>query len=582
VVAAAWLGRWGALAALAGPAALAGVVFWRADAWARWMAGGDAPRRARAARAAVALLASLTMLPSLGATSLFDRDEGYYAQASREMLRRGDPFVPTFGGKPWLEKPPLSFWLMASSMAVLGENEFAARLPSALAGAVCALMAFEMGRRMWGLAAGAWAGAALAGSLLFSASSRCAQLDTLFAACVTLSWMGLWDVTDGRGRRGRVLFHLGWGLAMLAKGPLGAALAAAGAAGVMAWSGDWRLVRRLGVLPGVALGLTVFGAWAIPAAWLTDGQALIELVWRRSAAPVFVRHKGHGGQGVLGYLALLPYYLPVLALALAPWTPWLGVAAKAAAAGGWRARRPAMVFGWLAGQGLLLSLAATKLPHYVMPLLPPMAVLLGAGLAAKGARAGWALAAFTAAVAGVETVLRFGPAAALFPEAAKLFFPATAGCAAALIAARLGRPAGAPGRMAAAALLAWAAVWQAGLPAVEGRKTARLAAALIHAAQRPCEAVGLVGYREVSVAFYLDCPVVELESGEPLWGFMSRRDALALIVAERKMREVMRARTFCGAWTLYCVPLPASWVAETNTWETVTMLGQSGAPARGR
>src|SRR3954470_11769698 len=90
--------------------------------------------------------AALT-LPSLGATSLWDMDEGLNAEAAREMLESGNWVVPTFNFKPRTAKPALLYWLQAIAYDRLGISEFAARLPSVLAGAATVLLTYELGRR---------------------------------------------------------------------------------------------------------------------------------------------------------------------------------------------------------------------------------------------------------------------------------------------------------------------------------------------------------------------------------------------------------------------------------------------------
>lgn len=82
------------------------------------------------------LLAGLWLWVGQGIPYLFDWDELIYASLARQMLASGDPFSLAINGEPFFEKPPLFFWLQALSMAVLGMNEGAARLPNAFAGGI--------------------------------------------------------------------------------------------------------------------------------------------------------------------------------------------------------------------------------------------------------------------------------------------------------------------------------------------------------------------------------------------------------------------------------------------------------------
>src|SRR5207248_6658485 len=81
---------------------------------------------------------------------LIDRDEPRFAEASREMIERGDYIVPHFNNQLRLDKPPLAYWAQIASYKIFGENDFAARFPSAVAAALVALSIFAFGKRIGG------------------------------------------------------------------------------------------------------------------------------------------------------------------------------------------------------------------------------------------------------------------------------------------------------------------------------------------------------------------------------------------------------------------------------------------------
>ena len=116
---------------LLGPLTVCVILLVKGRAWLSWLAetescapaesallrqgcGGQA-RRAKIAGLVLIALAALATIPGLGSTTFFDRDEGYYAECAREMAAGGNLFVPTFSGKPWMEKPPLTYWAMAAA-----------------------------------------------------------------------------------------------------------------------------------------------------------------------------------------------------------------------------------------------------------------------------------------------------------------------------------------------------------------------------------------------------------------------------------------------------------------------------------
>jgi 4-amino-4-deoxy-L-arabinose transferase-like glycosyltransferase len=168
-----------------------------------------------------ALLAAL-LLFRLGHVPLIGPDEPRYARVAVEMYRSGDLVTPTLQGQPWLEKPPLYYWLAAAAFAVLGETETAARLPSVLATLLLVTATLIVGARLYGPEAGLHAGFAAALAPLIFVYGRAAAMDMLLAATVTgaVALFGLRLL----GLAGRYAVPAAWGLmalATLAKGPLG-------------------------------------------------------------------------------------------------------------------------------------------------------------------------------------------------------------------------------------------------------------------------------------------------------------------------------------------------------------------------
>ena len=151
-----------------------------------------------------ALLLAVTValgLPNLGVPSLWDIDEGHNAEAAREMLASGNWIVPTFNFQLRVDKPALLYWLQAAAYQVFGVNEFAARLPSALASLAAVLLTYELGRRLFGKRIGLLAGVILASTVLFCAAGHFANPDALLNACTLLTLFVFWTgfARNGRG-----------------------------------------------------------------------------------------------------------------------------------------------------------------------------------------------------------------------------------------------------------------------------------------------------------------------------------------------------------------------------------------------
>src|SRR6266404_3220939 len=138
------------------------------------------------------VVAATLTFPNLGACSLWDIDEGNNAEAAREMLDCGNWVVPTFNYQLRVDKPALLYWLQIGAFRLFGINEFAARLPSALAALAAVLLTYELGRQMFGAATGLLAGLVSASTGLFCAAAHFANPDALLNAFTTLTLLFCW------------------------------------------------------------------------------------------------------------------------------------------------------------------------------------------------------------------------------------------------------------------------------------------------------------------------------------------------------------------------------------------------------
>jgi 4-amino-4-deoxy-L-arabinose transferase-like glycosyltransferase len=318
----------------------------------------------------VALLLALTaalLLFRLGSVPLIGPDEPRYARVAVEMHRAGSYLVPTLQGQPWLEKPPLYYWLAGLAFRILGETETAARLPSVLAAVLLVASVLFFGVRLYGEEVGLHAGFVAATMPLVFAYGRAAAMDMLLAATVTCA-VGLMALRL-LGLAGGWAVPAAWGfmaLATLAKGPLGFLLPGLIVGGYIAAARQWRLAREALAPAGIALFLLVAGPWYL-LMWRHEGQAFVDVFLLNHNLQRFTsaihRHPGP-----------IFYYVPVLLAGVFPWT---GLAL--AGLGTSRHRAPADLFLvlWIALPFLFFSIAGSKLPGYILPCLPPLALLTG-------------------------------------------------------------------------------------------------------------------------------------------------------------------------------------------------------------
>ncbi|MCS6852389.1 MAG: glycosyltransferase family 39 protein [Gemmataceae bacterium] len=352
--------------------------------WSGLFFPGTAPPSGRLSWCSVAVLAALTaalLYPSLD-FHLLEPDEGRYAEIPREMWARGEWIVPYLQGEPYLDKPPLLYWLVMLSYASFGISAAAARLVPALAVQATVLASYLLGRRAIGERAAFW------GSLLLAVMPGCVSigrllvLDGLLTLCTTVSLLAaLLAVRTGRLQWGWwVVAAVSSGLGILTKGPVVLALVVP-----PVW-----LYRRL-QCPGRGLGAR---------AWLALGlvAVAVSLPWYGAMVarlPTFVRHffwEHH----VVRYLEPFDhqqpvwYYGPILLAGLLPGTMWLAALGRFLTSGDECQRQdrpPELGFLLLAGGWCVLffSLSGCKLPTYILPAFPPLALALGVVLGRRAA-----------------------------------------------------------------------------------------------------------------------------------------------------------------------------------------------------
>lgn len=308
------------------------------------------------------------LLFRLGAVPLLGPDEPRYARVAVEMHRAGEWVTPTLQGHPWLEKPVLYYWLAGAAFSALGETEAAARLPAVLAALVMVGATALFGARLYGASAGLHAGFILATSLLFFAYGRAATMDMLVASAMTVALgllaLGLLRIA---GSLAIPVAYAAIGVATLAKGPLGFLLPGLVVFGYLMVTREWPLVRRAVSPLGIVLFLAVAGPW-YALVYAAQGQAFVDVFLLNHNLQRFTSTiHNHPGP--------FAYYVPVLLGGLFPWS---GLALPALATLRPRASRADLfVVLWLLLPLLFFSTAGSKLPGYILPCLPPLALLMG-------------------------------------------------------------------------------------------------------------------------------------------------------------------------------------------------------------
>lgn len=319
-------------------------------------------------RRANILFAILIVAPFVGcfASGLFDLDEGYYAAVTSEMVRRHEWITPYYNGSPWFEKPILLYW--CAKLCVLGFGpSIGMRLPSVLASLGTIALVFDFARRRFDLATARLAAMILATSLLFVIAGRLMLTDPLLVMAFTGAMTTFWDSVDGMpNRRLWTAFFLGLGV--LAKGPV-AILLFVPIAAITYWRlTDIRGGFRGGWLLGTVILVAVTSTWYVPA-YLAQGQVFVQkfLIEQNIG-----RFTGGDAAHTVG-LVSLPLYVIVLLVGMAPWS----IAGFAALWRGLRERSGIETYLaiWATVILCFFTISSAKLPHYILPCAPPLALL---------------------------------------------------------------------------------------------------------------------------------------------------------------------------------------------------------------
>jgi 4-amino-4-deoxy-L-arabinose transferase-like glycosyltransferase len=314
------------------------------------------------------IFAAAALFLFLGTRGLNEPDEGRYAEIGREMVVTGEWLVPHLNGFEHFQKPPLLYWATASSIRLFGVNEWAARLPSALAAFGTLMLTFAIARRLFDETRAVAAAVILLTSVEFFLLGRLLTPDMLLtfwttAAIAALVYRRPW------------LFFVCIGLGFLTKGPMALIVPISAAIG-------WQLATpaadrvRLPWLRGLPIALAIGLSWfVVLSLWRAD---LFEYFWRYELVDRFAS-RTHGRSKPFWFFA------PVLLAGFLPWVFWMPGVVRVA----WRRCRDVtlsaphgLLLGWTLPPLLILSLSGSKLPTYVLPLLPALAIAVAVRLRA--------------------------------------------------------------------------------------------------------------------------------------------------------------------------------------------------------
>jgi 4-amino-4-deoxy-L-arabinose transferase-like glycosyltransferase len=513
----------------------------------RWVGEGTSIRP----YALLCLLCLILYLPGLAAIPPLDRDEARFAQATRQMLETGDFVRIRFQDEARNKKPIGIYWLQAAAVAAFSSPRSNAiwpyRLPSALAATSAVLLTFGFGARLFeSRSAGFIAAVLTASSLGVVVEAHLAKTDAALLAAVVAGQgaLGLGYIAARTRRRVGwtlpVLFWLAEAVAMLLKGPPGLLLALLTGGCLSIADRDLHWIKGLRPLAGVLIMAAMVAPWLVAVQSATAGHFISDSLAHDFLPKLIGAQESHGAPPGY-YLAVATASFWPGSLFIVPGLIW-----------GWRQRRAAagrFLLAWLGPAWVFFELVPTKLPHYVLPLYPPLALLAAGALAEGFAKHLAGTARFVDRTVGVlwgAITIALGVTLLMLPPwfggtvspTAMVAVPVMLGLACVLILRDLQpmRAAGLVGAISAAFVVPAALAVAPELDYIWPSRSA--AAALARHPAGPGEALLSVGYSEPSLVFLLGT-ATRLVTAEPGDGQLA--GAGMALVDDRSDAEFLRS-----------------------------------------
>lgn len=305
----------------------------------------------------------------LGSVTLFDVDEAVFAESAKEMTEDGNWITPTYNGENRYDKPILFYWLIAASYKILGTNEFAARLPSAISSFLLVLSVFFFVKHSGEERTAFYAALSLVLSLYFLIYSHAAVTDMALTLFITVSLFSFFLSVNGK-KYYIYGFYLFSALACLTKGLIGIVFPLGIAAVYMFTTKGLSGIKKVFSLKGIILFLVVAAPWYV-AEYVINGDEFIR--------QFFIKHHFERYTGIIsGHKGPVYYYMPVSIIGVFPWIAFLPAGIRNT----FKEKNKLNLFAfiWLAFIFVFFSLSGTKLPNYILPATPAFSLLIASGM----------------------------------------------------------------------------------------------------------------------------------------------------------------------------------------------------------
>ncbi len=319
------------------------------------------------------IIYALLWFGTLNYRHLIPSDEGRYAEIAREMLVTGDWITPRYNGYKYFEKPPLQAWATAAAFQVFGIGDWQARLWTALTGFLTILLVGFTGARIFNARAGWLAAVVLASSPMWIISGHFNSLDMGLSSFLVAALCSLLLAQTSHNKNNcRNWMWACWtfmALATLSKGVIGAAIPAMVFIAYSITTWDWKIWTRLRLFSGSILFLVITAPWFVLVA--QRNPEFLEFFFIHEHLQRFTQD-AHSRTGPIYY------FVPLLLIGMLPWF----MQVPGAIAQAWSERRREFSAGWLlvcwfAVIFAFFSVSRSKLPGYIIPVFPALALIIG-------------------------------------------------------------------------------------------------------------------------------------------------------------------------------------------------------------
>ncbi|WP_411816635.1 ArnT family glycosyltransferase [Hyphococcus sp. DH-69] len=329
----------------------------------------------------VGLFALVTAFAGLWSLPPLDRDEARFAQATVQMLESEDYIVMRFQDRERNKKPAGIYWLQAASVKLFSSVEsreiWVYRIPSMIGVVIAAIFTALAGARLFDGRTGFLAGLFIASAPLVAAEGTIAKTDGVLLGLICVAQFAFLTVyrrtlstntgdSKPTGWRWPLVFWLSQGAAILIKGPIAPLVALLTGAGLSTGRKRFGWIWPMRPITGVIILLLMISPWAYAIWSATEGRFFTEAIGNDMLGKVGNAQEGHAGGPGYHFILLWPLFWPATALVLS------GFARAWGGRDQWNMR---FLLAWIIPAWIVFELAGTKLPHYVMPLYPALAIL---------------------------------------------------------------------------------------------------------------------------------------------------------------------------------------------------------------